>query len=95
MSTHPVENAIKEKLTARLAPVHVEVVNESHMHNVPQNAETHFKVMIVSKEFEDLTLLRVSILKTYQYFTLYIITCIFSVANNSREFYSLTLHNAI
>lgn len=26
-----------------LSPVHLEVVNESYMHNVPKGSETHFK----------------------------------------------------
>ena len=30
----------------------LEVVNESHVHSVPVNSETHFKVIIVSKDFE-------------------------------------------
>lgn len=26
-----------------LSPVHLEIVNESYMHNVPKGSETHFK----------------------------------------------------
>ena len=29
--------------------------NESFMHNVPPNAETHFKLIIVSRDFTELT----------------------------------------
>ncbi|MDC0129628.1 BolA family transcriptional regulator [Gammaproteobacteria bacterium] len=29
--------------------------NESFMHNVPTNSETHFKLVIVSKDFNELT----------------------------------------
>ena len=29
--------------------------NESFMHNVPPNSETHFKLVIVSNDFEELT----------------------------------------
>ncbi len=32
-------------------PVYLEVVNESHMHSVPANSETHFKVVVVSTQF--------------------------------------------
>lgn len=46
-----IENIIKTKLTAKFMPVHLEVSNESHMHNVPANSETHFKVTVVSDEF--------------------------------------------
>ena len=29
-----------------------QVINESHMHNVPRGSETHFKVLVVSDVFE-------------------------------------------
>ena len=45
---------IQEKLSAALAPTHLEVENESHNHNVPKGSETHFKVLIVSDAFEGL-----------------------------------------
>lgn len=47
-----VQNTIQGKLQAALAPLHLDVVNESHMHNVPANSETHFKVAIVATAFE-------------------------------------------
>lgn len=43
---------IEEKLAAALDPAHLDVVNESHQHNVPPNSETHFKVVIVADAFE-------------------------------------------
>lgn len=42
---------IEDKLQA-LDPVHLTVENESHRHNVPPDAETHFKVTLVSARFE-------------------------------------------
>jgi BolA family transcriptional regulator, general stress-responsive regulator len=45
-----VQEQIQQKLTA-LTPLHLEVVNESHMHSVPPNSETHFKVVVVSPQF--------------------------------------------
>jgi len=42
---------IETKLTQALAPSHLEVINESHRHNVPPNSETHFKVIVVSGQF--------------------------------------------
>uniref|UniRef100_A0A2M4C411 Putative stress-induced protein uvi31 n=1 Tax=Anopheles marajoara TaxID=58244 RepID=A0A2M4C411_9DIPT len=51
---NPIENAIRAGLSKELAPVHLEVVNESYMHNVPKGAETHFKVLVVSPQFEGL-----------------------------------------
>lgn len=46
-----VETEIRNKLQSAFSPIHLDVVNESHMHNVPENSETHFKVVIVSSEF--------------------------------------------
>jgi len=54
----PIECAITNKLLENLKPFHLKVINESYMHNVPKNAETHFKVVIVSEEFKDLPLIK-------------------------------------
>jgi BolA protein len=43
---------IEAKLRDALAPAHLEVINESHMHKVPKGSETHFKVVVVSDRFE-------------------------------------------
>ena len=47
------QNAIENKLIAALKPKHIEVINESFMHNVPKGSETHFKVVVVSDKFND------------------------------------------
>mmetsp|Transcript_28990 Transcript_28990/g.43557 ORF Transcript_28990/g.43557 Transcript_28990/m.43557 type:complete len:160 (-) Transcript_28990:270-749(-) len=49
----PVSEAITTKLQQAFSPTHLEVRNESHMHNVPQNSETHFKVIVISDKFKD------------------------------------------
>ena len=51
-----VQTTIEEKLANGLAPEHLEVINESGNHNVPPGSESHFKVVVVSDEFEDKTL---------------------------------------
>ncbi len=33
--------------------MHLEVIDESHMHSVPEGAESHFKVVAVSERFAD------------------------------------------
>ena len=48
----PVAAAITDNLTKAFQPTHLEVINESHKHNVPRDSETHFKVVVVSSEFE-------------------------------------------
>lgn len=55
----PVQYSIRKKLEESLKPTHLEILNESYMHNVPKGAETHFKVVIVSDKFIDETLIKV------------------------------------
>lgn len=45
------QQRITEKLEREFNPVHLEVTNESHMHNVPPGSESHFKVTLVSEAF--------------------------------------------
>ena len=47
-----IQSPIEEKLNASFAPSYLEVLNESDNHNVPPGSESHFKVTIVSNEFE-------------------------------------------
>lgn len=60
----PVSEAITSVITEKLQPAHLEVINESFMHNVPKGSETHFKVLVVSKQFEGLTLIKVNSITT-------------------------------
>ena len=52
-----VETAIRTKLLDAFDPVHLEVANESHMHNVAPGSESHFKLVIASQRFEGTRLL--------------------------------------
>ena len=45
------QSIIISKLTAALSPSHLDVVNESHKHSGPRDAETHFKIVIVADAF--------------------------------------------
>lgn len=49
---------LESLLTEQFAPIYLQVINESHMHKVPVNAETHFKIIIVSDVFENLSLVQ-------------------------------------
>ncbi len=51
------QQTITSKLEKALSPEHLEVINESHMHNVPEGSESHFKVVIVSDDFKNKMLL--------------------------------------
>ena len=42
---------ISAKLRSALSPLHLEVINESHNHSGPSDAESHFKVIVVSEQF--------------------------------------------
>ncbi len=42
---------IEQKLNDTLEPLFMEVLNESHQHNVPQGSESHFKITIVDEVF--------------------------------------------
>ncbi|KAJ1454898.1 LOC100170577 protein-like protein, partial [Pelagophyceae sp. CCMP2097] len=53
----PISSAIASKLTAALSPSFLDVINESGAHNVPPGSETHFRVVIVSAQFQGLKLL--------------------------------------
>ena len=47
-----VQETIERKLAEGLDAVHLEVINESGQHNVPPGSESHFKVVVVSEDFE-------------------------------------------
>jgi BolA protein len=42
---------IQAKISDELSPMHLEVIDESHMHSVPKGAESHFKLIVVSEQF--------------------------------------------
>ena len=50
------ESMIKEKLMMHLAPVYLDVINESQLHEGHQHfdnpGETHFKIVISSEKFK-------------------------------------------
>ena len=51
-----VQREIETRLAQAFEPSFLEVVNESHMHNVPPGSESHFKVTVVSERFADAAL---------------------------------------
>ena len=56
MST--IEQVIYARLAEELPLDHLEVINESGNHNVPEGSESHFKVTLVSDTFEGKRLLQ-------------------------------------
>lgn len=49
-----IKDKIEEKLKTQISSLYVEVINESPNHNVPDGAESHFKVIVVSNDFENM-----------------------------------------
>lgn len=48
----PIQTKIQQKLLEAFSPLVLDVINESHQHNVPEGSESHFKVVIVSNDFD-------------------------------------------
>ena len=46
------QETIEQKITAGLNCSYLDLTNESHMHNVPPGSESHFRLVVVSDEFE-------------------------------------------
>ena len=55
MSMH---QQVEEKLNQQFVSGTIQVENESHMHNVPAGSESHFKVLVVSEQFKDKSLIQ-------------------------------------
>jgi len=53
-----IQTTIEKKIQAELKPTHLEVINESPRHHVPDGAESHFKVVVASKNFAGLSLVK-------------------------------------
>lgn len=46
-----VKQQIEEKLRGSMVVEHLQVVDESHMHNVPLGAQSHWRITVVSNDF--------------------------------------------
>lgn len=53
-----VSQQITEKLTAAFHPLFIHVSDESHLHHVAVGAQSHFKVILVSEAFADVSAVR-------------------------------------
>ncbi|GAB3475974.1 BolA family protein [Marinomonas epiphytica] len=49
-----IQNKIEASLQANFQVQHMILTNESHMHNVPPGSESHFKLVLVTDEFDAL-----------------------------------------
>jgi BolA protein len=46
-----VEDQLRRQVEEKFSPTWLELENESHQHSVPANAETHFRLVLVSEAF--------------------------------------------
>ena len=51
MSNGPIESQIINTLSNSMKLTSFKIINESFMHNVPKDSESHFKIVIVSNDF--------------------------------------------
>ena len=58
MSSTSVQQTIEQRLQQQFSPSFLEVINESSQHNVPAGSESHFKVTIVTEQFDGLRLIQ-------------------------------------
>lgn len=50
------KETIEQLIQDALKPSFLAVIDESHMHNVPPGAQSHFKLIVVSDAFDNLAL---------------------------------------
>ena len=55
--TNSMQSQLELKLQNQFKPTLLNIINESNKHNVPKGSESHFKVLIVSNEFEGKSLI--------------------------------------
>lgn len=53
-----IQQTIEDKLSRVFEPEFIQVEDESHMHSGPSDAQSHFKVTLVSKAFDDQMLIK-------------------------------------
>ena len=58
MSTGPIESQIINTLSRSLNLLSLKIINESLMHNVPEGSETHFKIIVITNDFNNLSIIK-------------------------------------
>ena len=58
MSNGLIESQIVNTLKTSMDLFSLKIINESFMHNVPEGSESHFKIVIVSEDFLNLTMIQ-------------------------------------
>lgn len=58
MSIGPIESQIVNTLSSFMNLVSLKIINESFMHNVPEGSESHFKIVVVTNDFNNLSIIQ-------------------------------------
>ena len=58
MSTGPIESQIINTLSTSMNLSSLKIINESFMHNVPKGSESHFKIVVVTNDFINLSIIK-------------------------------------
>jgi BolA protein len=58
MSTGPIESQIVNTLLGSMNLLSLKIINESFMHNVPDGSESHFKIVVVTNDFNNLSIIQ-------------------------------------
>ena len=58
MSIGPIESQIVNTLSSFMNLASLKIVNESFMHNVPKGSESHFKIVVVTNDFNNLSIIQ-------------------------------------
>jgi BolA protein len=58
MSTGPIESQIINTLSNSMNLSSLKIINESFMHNVPKGSESHFKIVVVTNDFNNLSIIK-------------------------------------
>ena len=58
MSTGPIESQIINTLSTSMNLSSLKIINESFMHNVPKGSESHFKIIVVTNDFNNLSIIK-------------------------------------
>ena len=53
-----IHNKIADILNKEFNPVSLKIINESFMHNVPHGSESHFKIVVVTDDFNNIPILQ-------------------------------------
>ena len=58
MSTGPIESQTINTLSTSMNLSSLKILNESFMHNVPKGSESHFKIVVVTNDFNNLSIIK-------------------------------------